>query len=413
MPRLCCLGFGSFDKDSHMKDYRSKGRLGACLEIKNNNYGSMLQSFATQFMLREYGFSYDLLAYKKKYSPLFILKSLPRFLNRVMWMEKRNELQKKRFIKAHPQVKESVSLRANAFRRFREQHFQAPVVTFYGYDALCRGSRNYAAFLTGSDQLWSPSGLPTNFYNLMFTYPEAVRISYASSFGVKDVPWYQKRRTKAFLERIPFVSCREKSGAEIVRRLTGRDVPVVADPTLLFSGEWWAEQLPCPRTQEGEYIFCYFLGGDPAPREAAIQLSRAMGLPIVSIHQFVEADNGFGDVEVRDADPAKFAELIRNAACICTDSFHGSVFSILFHRPFVVFNRYSDSSRASKNTRIENLCAMLGLTARRFSGSIVEDMTAEIDYAAVDARLEAMRHASRAYLENAFDFIPNSEAERS
>ncbi len=72
-----------------MKDYSGKGLIGACLEIKNNNYGSMLQSFATQKMLDGYGINYELLSYKKKYTPLFAMKSLPRFLNGVIWQDKR------------------------------------------------------------------------------------------------------------------------------------------------------------------------------------------------------------------------------------------------------------------------------------------------------------------------------------
>ena len=63
-----------------MRKYSVNGSIGACLEIKNNNYGSMLQSFATQKMLNEYGFRFELLAYKKKYTPYFVIKSIPRLL---------------------------------------------------------------------------------------------------------------------------------------------------------------------------------------------------------------------------------------------------------------------------------------------------------------------------------------------
>ncbi len=57
-----------------MKKYSNKGRLGVCLELKNNNYGSMLQSFATQKMLKDYALSYDLLSYQKKYTLVLVLK---------------------------------------------------------------------------------------------------------------------------------------------------------------------------------------------------------------------------------------------------------------------------------------------------------------------------------------------------
>ena len=330
---------------------------------------------------------------------------MPRLLNKVIWQEKINVNQKKRFLKKHPELQREVEERANKYKKFRNKYFKAPVKTYYGYDELKKQSNKYSAFITGSDQLWSPSGLPTNFYNLMFTYEEAIRISYASSFGVKSIPWYQKNRTKAFLNRIQFISCREQTGSEIVKKLTDRDVPVVADPTMLFDGNEWKNMLPCKRVQEGQYIFSYILGTNKKYREEVRKLSKKTGLPVVSIHQYVDADLGFGDVSITDAGPEEFIDLIRNAEYICTDSFHGSVFSILFHKRFVVFNRYSEKSSSSKNTRIENLCARLGLDNRKFSGDITKDVNEEIDYSVIDSKIKTIRNESRIYLEKAFDSI--------
>ena len=388
-----------------MISYSNKGLIGACLEIKNNNYGSMLQSFATQKIMDEYGIQYELLNYKKKYTPLFVLKSIPRLLNKVIWQEKINENQKKRFLKRNPELMSDVKKRSRAYDQFRESYFNHPVVTYYGYSKLKEESKKYSAFITGSDQLWSPSGLPTNFYNLMFTYEDAVRISYASSFGVKKIPRYQRGRTRKFLDRIQHVSCREESGREIVKELTGRDVPTVADPTILFNGEEWKELLPIDRVQEGKYIFSYILGTDKKYRDEVLKLSKETGLPIVSIHQYVDADLDFGDISVTDAGPAEFVDLIRNAEYVCTDSFHGSVFSILCHRKLVIFNRYSDNSSSSKNTRIDNLCNRLGISDRRFSGSIIKDANGETDFASIDKKLESLRQESRDYIEKAFDSI--------
>lgn len=388
-----------------MKNCSDKGLVGACLEIRNNNYGSMLQSYATQRMLDEFGIDFELLLYKKKYTPLFIMKSIPRMLNKVVWQEKYNVNQKRRFLKKHPELASDVKDRVHAFDEFRKKYFLKPTVTYYGYSQLKEASKKYSAFITGSDQLWSPSGLPTNFYNLMFSYDDATKISYASSFGVKEIPWYQKTRTKKYLDRIQFVSCREESGSKIVKYLTGRDVPTVVDPTLLFDGETWKEMFECKRVQEGKYIFSYLLGTSKKHREEVFRLSKDTGLPIVSIHQYVDADLGFGDVSVTDAGPAEFVDLIRNAEYICTDSFHGSVFSILLHKKFVVFNRYSEGSSTSKNTRIDNLCAKLGISDSRYSGNIIKDVNSNIDYSTVDRKIETMRRESRIYLEKAFDSI--------
>lgn len=379
--------------------------LGACIEIKNNNYGSMLQSYATQVMLKQYGFNFELIKYKKKYTPELIIKSIPRLLNRVVWQDKLNEHTKKVFLKKHPELMDAVRKREKAFQTFRKDFFLAPIVEYYGYNTLQKQCKKYSAFLTGSDQLWSPSGLPTNFYNLMFTPDEAVRISFASSFGVKKIPWYQKNRTKHYLERIPFISCREESGKEIVKTLTGREVPVVADPTMMFDAEEWKSFLPCERKTEGKYIFSYMLGENPESRKHVLSLKEKTGLPIVSIHQYVDADLNFGDVSIDDAGPVEFVDLIRNAEYICTDSFHGTVFSIINHKKFVVFDRYSNTDSASKNTRIDSLCMRLNVADRRFNGDILSNMFNDINYESVDNILENIRVDSRSYLENAFSSI--------
>ena len=268
-----------------MKNYSNKGKMAVCIELKNNNYGSMLQSYATQVMLNDYGFDYELIQYRKKYTPLFIIKSVPRILNKVVWQDKIAERGKRKFIKTHPTVKKSVEKRREAFQHFRERYFTAPMSIYKGYDMLQKSSRKYNAFFTGSDQLWSPSGLGSNFYNLMFSYPNSYRISYASSFGVKKIPWYQRKRTKAYLSQIQCISCRENSGKEIVKELTNRDVPVVADPTMLYTGEEWEKMLPCERVVKEDYIFSYMLGTSFKAREAVYNLKEQTGLPIVSIHQ--------------------------------------------------------------------------------------------------------------------------------
>lgn len=86
---------------------------------------------------------------------------------------------------------------------------------YIGYAALREGGKKYSAVITGSDQLWSPAGLPTNYYNLMFVPDDTLKISIASSFGVKEIPWYQKKRTIQYLNRIEYISMRENRGSEI------------------------------------------------------------------------------------------------------------------------------------------------------------------------------------------------------
>ena len=89
-----------------------------------------------------------------------------------------------------------------AFAGFKKGAFKDFSDEYIGYAALCEGGKKYSAVITGSDQLWSPAGLPTNYYNLMFVPDDTLKISIASSFGVKEIPWYQKKRTDQYLNTV-------------------------------------------------------------------------------------------------------------------------------------------------------------------------------------------------------------------
>lgn len=386
-----------------MEHHKEKITVGLCVVLNNDNYGSMLQSFATQRILEKYGISYELIRYKREKSLLTIVKSLPRLLNSVMLQDKYLKLKKKVYLKTHKELIPAVAKRKAAYAKFRENNFTAPSPLFSSYKELKASSLKYDIVMVGSDQLWSPSGLPTNFYNLMFVDDSIKKISYASSFGVDKIPFYQINRTKKYLKRIESIGVRENSGRVIIKDLIDRDVPVVCDPTMLFTGEEWTKMLPCERVCSDKYIFSYLLSNDGSTREEVLKLQKETGLKIVSIHQYTDADTNFGDIVIEDAGPAEFANLINNADYICTDSFHGSVFSIIFHKKFIVFNRYAATQKVSKNTRIDSLCRNLGLSDRRFSKSISSEIKKDINYNLVEQKIAEMREKSIDYLKDALE----------
>lgn len=95
-----------------------------------------------------------------------------------------------------------------------------------------------------------------------------LKISIASSFGVKEIPWYQRKRTVQYLNRIEYISMRENRGSEIVKELTGRDVPTILDPVFFLSKNEWLERIPNKREINEPYIFAYFLGATQEYRNA-------------------------------------------------------------------------------------------------------------------------------------------------
>mgnify|MGYP000768259159 FL=1 len=384
--------------------------IGVCIKYFHENYGGMLQAFATVTMLEKRGLEYELIQYQKHYSLWGKLKQVPRLFNSILLNDKKEAFLKKIGKRKHPDFLKNDSIRLAAFDSFKKEKFTQLSPTFIGFNALCKGANRYSAIITGSDQLWSPAGLPTNFYNLMFVPNHIRKISIASSFGVKYIPWYQIKRTREYLNRIEFVSMRENRGSEIVKELTGRDVPTILDPVFLFNATEWADLIPSKEEYKEPYIFAYFLGNNPSFRDAVTAVAKRLNCKIVTLRhldQYVESDESFGDYAPYNVDPARFLNILRGASYICTDSFHGSVFSIIHHKPFVTFNRYDEKSKHSKNSRIETLCNNLSLTNRRFSNSenLFKQLTEEIDYKSVDKKLQQLRKHTDNYLNEALEGI--------
>nr|WP_288673767.1 polysaccharide pyruvyl transferase family protein [uncultured Blautia sp.] len=363
----------------------------------------MLQAYATVSMLENCEIPYELIQYEKKRTLVEIVKSMPRLLNGVLLNDKYEAFLKKQGFKKHPEFAENDAIRMKAFEIFKNQKFTKLSPVFKGYAALCEGGKKYSAVITGSDQLWSPAGLPTNYYNLMFVPDDTLKISIASSFGVKEIPWYQKKRTIQYLNRIEYISMRENRGSEIVKELTGRDVPTILDPVFFLSKKEWLERIPNKREINEPYIFAYFLGTTQEYRNAVKKLAHDKGMKVVALRhmdQYVEEDENFGDFAPYDVSPERFLNLLRNAEYVCTDSFHGTAFSILNEKQFVVFNRYAENSSFSKNSRIDTLCVNFGLESRRYkNGMDLSDVVKDdIDYKAVGEKYKNLKLATNQYL---------------
>ena len=379
--------------------------IGVCIKYFHENYGGMLQAYATTKILEKRGIDYELIQYEKKRTLPEKIMSVPRLLNGVLLNDKYETLKKKMGMKKHPEFAKNDAIRMEAFSRFKKKAFTRFSPIFVGYQSLCEGANRYEAVVTGSDQLWSPAGLPTNYYNLMFV-PDSIRkISYASSFGVSQIPWYQVKRTAAYLNRLDFISMRENRGSQIVKELTGKDVPTILDPVFSFDIVEWGKLVPAKKMMDESYIFAYFLGTNPAYRNSVEEFSKTTGLKIIALRhldQYVEEDERFGDLAPYDVGPEEFLNLIRGAEYVCTDSFHGACFSIIHHKKFMIFNRYSNQSKTSKNSRIDSLCQNLNLSERRFSGDIYA-IQKEINYQMVDENLMTLKRQTDAYIDKAFD----------
>lgn len=388
-------------------------KIGLAVCYDTPNYGSQLQVLATIKAVERLGYETEIIRYKKKLTPVFLLQSLPRLFNGTFLRTKIAAKQKQKKIQKDPDIKRNTEIRKRRFRDFANHYFTNLSEPYWGWEELVKkSSKNYDGFLCGSDQLWLPQNLGSHFYTLEFAPDQKPKIAYATSFGVSEIPEYQRKRTARYLSRFQALSTREISGEKIIKSLTGREAPVVCDPTMLLDTQEWIKLIPDRKVLEKPYVFCYFLGTDESHRKAAEKLKEQTGLPLVScpfLDNFVEADKKFGDIQLFDMDAADFINLIRHAQYILTDSFHGSIFSILNHKKFLVFDRFR-KGKNSRNSRIESLCGILGLNSRRYQGDVTAVFSA-VDYQKVEDRMDKLRRKSLSYLKKALSAEYNAEEE--
>ncbi|ODM24840.1 polysaccharide pyruvyl transferase [Clostridium sp. Bc-iso-3] len=370
------------------------------------NYGSMLQAYATQQILDNWnipneticidGFAGEIKKAKLEY---FKSRMFSPDVIKDKWGFVKLAIAKKIYKNT---LGKNISIRKKQFDKFAREQFRLSKV-YSSKSELGSLADNYSAFLVGSDQLWLPSNIAADYYTLNFVPKDIRKIAYATSFGVSSLPKNTEKSAKMFLPRIDYLSVREKSGQKLIKDLTGMDVPVVCDPTLLLTAdEWKTIQVEEPFIKD-KYIFCYFLGNNPYPRQFAKELKNKTGYKIVALQQldaYIRSDIRFADEAPYNVGPSDFINLIRNAEFVCTDSFHGTVFSILNRKTFFSFRRFKTKSTMSTNSRIDSLLEVLNIRSRILEGheSVEKEMNKSIDYSLVESKLETFIEDSKKFL---------------
>ena len=373
----------------------------------HNNYGTSLQGYAMLKKIQQLGYEVEVIHYVKQLSTIQKIKFVANAIRAGEWKSIVARLTAKRTLKKYPQYAAGIAKRTKAVNAYKAKKLLPLFHTYVGYDALHKGSLNYDAVVVGSDQVWTPMSLPNKFFNLLFVDDSVHKIAYASSFGVSEIPSFQRKETGLYLDRFYRIGVREERGKEIVEELSHQKATVVADPTLLLTREEWEAEISDARPNESEpYIFCYFLGTNQEARKAANLLRTQTGYKIITIRhmdEYVPEDEQFGDEAPYNVDPNDFVKYISKAAYVCTDSFHCTVFSILFHRQFMTFYRFAEGSKTGRNSRINSLFDLFELQERLYKGDI-NKITNPIDYNSVDKKLSELRKESISFLNECLAF---------
>lgn len=290
------------------------------------------------------------------------------------------------------------------FRRFTRKNI--PTRFFRGSCYLPkRLAEEFDYFIAGSDQIWNYQ-IPGRFksfdkhswdYFLQFAKNDQ-KISYAASFGVSEIPDNWKEIFQINLRRFRKLSVRELEGEKIINDLTGKSAEVNIDPTLLLSADDYDKIISMPRERKRNkksYILMYFLGGiNPDKMDMIAKFSAEKGYQQVDLLNSAQG-------QYYASSPSEFLYWIKNAELICTDSFHAVVFSVIFKRPFVVFDR--DDGK-SMNSRINTLLSELDLEYCRFHEKKSFDEYEKVDYNGIDQRIEIKKEQALSYLRRSLGF---------
>lgn len=379
-------------------------RIGVITFFDNGNYGSELQALAMQGFCESRGHEVTFL---RIYPGNKYIRFINRVVNKIIvWYKCKTD---KEFLKVHEDLRSNVGRQANISPELRN-HIQASVTRLIhsGHISAFRMRHfpPYDCYICGSDQVWSALIQPVWTYNFLKGVPADRKIAYAPSVGVNDMPEYYLRTIAPLVKDFKYLSVREHNVADVFEKRFGVKPLVAIDPTILVGRDYWINLLQKEniKKENSPYVFCYFLG--EISDEQVVFLNRfADGRKIIILPYEKHAEKLRNGQYVL-ADHLEFVNYIRYADYVFTDSFHATVFSILFHRDFAVFQR-SHVGVTKQTSRIESLLSLVHLEDHLVNNPNTVDTFGVTNYKKVDEIIEEECQKSMEFLDNALTHIQN------
>lgn len=360
---------------SKMKEIKeiAKPKVGIITITVGVNYGNRLQNYALQKVLNNLGV--DVTTFENVYQENTLKKKAKRYIA----LKKKNRIFK---------------LKLERFKSFNNKYIKMKE-TVKSYHVPKHLANKYDCFICGSDQIWNPYFSGNTGTNFATFAPKEKRVAYAPSFGVGTIPENKKEEYKTYLEGMNYLSCRELQGVNLIKELTGIEAKVVLDPTLLLDKcEWEKIASETKYIPKKEYIVTYFLGNiENEYKQYIDDVASKNNLEVFNIMDMT-------DMERFSTDPSEFIHLIKNSKLVCTDSFHGTVFSVIFNKPYVLFERKSNMQ--NMNSRFESLKSVLELPDRNYI-SLYKENIFNLNYDVINKNVELERQESVEYLKDALN----------
>ena len=359
-----------------------------------HHYGALLQAAATQRAVESLGSSCEIIDYYVNQNNALFRK--PTGIGSAA-------------ADAHTALHyQALKRRYERFEKFSRDHLRISGHRFESLEELRNAELPYDLILSGSDQIWNPKIFPDGHFDPVFfgTFSQKRKIAYAPSFGIPRIPEGMEEELRGYLRQFSHVSVREQQGQQIVEEITGHHAPVALDPTLLLTQEQWSEMAADIGLGNG-YILCYCISKPGALTSYIHRLAEETGLPVVQLCGIRRKVHPKATC-VLDAGPAEFLGLFQNASYVCTNSFHGTVFSVQFRKPFFTAVHTTELA-APERSRTFSILNRLGLTERIIGKGDTADLDAPIDWEQVRQRLCEARSHSMDYLRAALEGRPYEE----
>lgn len=354
-----------------------------------HNYGSSLQAYALQKTIADLGYYCEIInfrteAQKDQYTPLTKRKGIKYavknayFLLNYSWRKAKYD----------------------KFEEFIDTKLIKSPQEYSSLQQLYNSQLPYTHYISGSDQIWNTVPNDANMAYFLPFVTNAKRIAFAPSFGqVGNIK--RKDEIKDYLNDYDYISVRDNFGKDLVKELTGRDVPVLVDPTMLFTKEKWLDFTDKKALVDGDYIFFYTLFADKAMIKFVKNISDILNMPVVisNISNQYEIFSGFK--KYTKSGPLEFLNLINNAKFVCSSSFHGTVFSILLHKPFIAINGEQDKriSTLLETTNLQNCSVDV---CDKISKKNIEELL-KLNFSGLDTKIDEERKKALEFIEQSLN----------
>ena len=283
-----------------------------------HNYGALLQAYALQQYLLLVGHQVDIAPYYPQIfnldyaiNPLIKGISLRRRLKLAVTYSKRKK-------------------QAECFVAFQTTVLNTEL-SIQTEKKLCEFLNQYDMVICGSDQIWNDklTGDTSAYFG---AGTKAKLVSYAASLGVKQLTKVQEKNIQKYIPGFFAVSVREWESKELLQQIINCDVKVVLDPVFLLPKKEWEKRIAKSKIKIDEpYLILYFLQNDNVLLHYAKCYAQEKHLRLLEIHPTITSSHK-GAKKIESVGPDEFLYLIKNAACVCTNSFHATAFSVIFRK---------------------------------------------------------------------------------